>query len=40
MYVQGDYGAKIDALLRRLLWLKEKQPDIKSLVSFWSMLQT
>ena len=33
VHVQGDYGAKVDALLRRLLWLKEKEPDIKSLVS-------
>lgn len=30
--VQGDYGAKIDALLRRLIFLNEKWPDIKSLV--------
>lgn len=31
--VQGDFGAKIVALLRRLIWLKEHEPDIKSLVS-------
>ena len=38
MHVQGDYGAKVDALLRRLLWLKDKEPDIKSLVRLWSIL--
>ncbi len=31
--VQGDFGAKIVALLRRLIWLKEHEPEIKSLVS-------
>ena len=30
--MQGDYGAKIVALLRRLIWLNENEPDIKSLV--------
>ena len=30
--VQGDYGAKVVALLRRLIWLKENEPEIKSLV--------
>ena len=30
--MQGDYGAKIVALLRRLIWLQENEPDIKSLV--------
>ncbi len=30
--MQGDYGAKVVALLRRLIWLKVNEPDIKSLV--------
>lgn len=31
--VFGDSGSKIHALLRRLVWLQENQPEIKSLVS-------
>ncbi len=35
--VQGDYGAKVVALLRRLIWLKENEPEIKSLVRQWHL---
>lgn len=31
--LKGQWGSKIEALLRRLLWLQANHPEVKSLVS-------
>lgn len=30
--INGQSGSKIDALVRRLVWLREHHPELKSLV--------